>query len=468
MKPINKRQNDNLLSKTGKGHAPTGAGRVSNVVNDDDVISYLSTSRRKVIEKIVARGISEDELKPILKREIKKLVLSQGHGKDVWAIKFSDGFYKLISNFKLKTFLEKSWAYRPQFLKQKDYQLLQDEIKIPLNFEDIKSDQPVCNFPDGFETDCQCEFEKEFKQPQFFINEKDSMMFAKLTRLKYTPMRIKYARLLDEQGEKLELEDKRIFDRIISISFFAVPDGKMHNAIQLYRYDSSKLAHRNMFIGEDYRQDVFGQEVKSPHFHFQNEDDSLLCLKRQSDRPEAEAYKSGRCNAIDCEGLKKYLIDLDQTADEVVENLYAFKIHYGMPFLKKRKEKIVARCNFIESVNKFIKTLSAEDRILLTDVQGWISESQYPVCDDEGNMFDYDDYPCFGQLIRGLDFIQFVFDKRNEEFDVRKSQLLTKLEILCANCVMDAFAGVENLKELMREGYNPHRGLKAIDPEEKE
>lgn len=436
-------------------------------LSDEIFFRYLTSNRRKVIEEMIEKGYEEDELKPILKQEIKKVLNERRMGRDVSSIRYSDSFYKLISNFNLKSFIEREWAYRPQFIKQKDYLTLQAERKIPLHFEDLNHTDFICDFPNKIETQCHGEFEKENKEPQFFINEKDSMLFAKLARVKYVPIRLKTVRETAEKGE-LDYNDQSLFDCVMSISFCAVIDGKTKNSLPLYRYDSSKLMHKNMFVGDDYRKDVFGETVRSPHFHFQNEDDSLLCLKRQFDKCGKEVYKSGRCNAIDCDGLRRYLISLDQRNDKQIETLSKFDLHYGMPFLRQRREKLVSRCDFMPEIRKFIKTLPTNEKVDLLAVEKWLSQSDVRVWFEDGSSFAYEDCDCFGSLIKALDFIQFVFDKRVKTKNPTLVKNLSKIELLVASKAIDAFAGVENLRELVSDGYVPHKGLAAIEPEEKE
>ena len=436
-------------------------------LSDEIFFKYLTSNRRKVIDEAVAKGYNENELCLILKQEIKKLLSERRMGRDVSSIKYSDSFYKLISNFNLQSFIDREWAYRPQFIKQKDYLTLQAERKIPLHFEDLNHTDFLCEFPNNFQTESHGEFEKEFKEPQFFINEKDSMLFAKLARVKYVPTRLKTVRETAEKGE-LDYNDQSLFDCVMSISFCVVIDGKTKNSLPLYRYDSSKLIHKNMFVGDDYRKDVFGQTVRSPHFHFQNEDDSLLCLKRQFDKRGREVYKSGRCNAIDCEGLRQYLIRLDRNNDKQIETLSKLNLHYGMPFLRQRREKLVSNCDFISEVRKFIKKLPNNERVDLLAVEKWLSQSDVRVWFEDGSSFAYEDCECFGSLIKALNFIQFVFDRRVKAKNTALVKNLSKIELLVASKVIDSFAGVENLRDLVSEGYVPHKGLRAIEPEEKE
>ena len=119
-------------------------------------------------------------------------------------------------------------------------------------------------------------------------------------------------------------------------------------------------------------------------------------------------------------------------------------------------------------IRKFIKSLPTNEKVDLLAVEKWLSQSDVRVWFEDGSSFAYEDCDCFGSLIKALDFIQFVFDKRIKTKNSTLVKNLSKIELLVASKAIDAFAGVENLRELVSDGYVPHKGLTAIEPEKKE
>ena len=112
-----------------------------------------------------------------------------------------------------------------------------------------------------------------------------------------------------------------LYDRTLTISMYVLLEGSSNKSHMFLRYDSSSKTHKNIYVGSDKRQSVYGLEAENPHFHFQNEDDNLLCIKKFRDANRHIKWKTGRCNAIDCKHLIKYLLELDSLSQEKLEEL---------------------------------------------------------------------------------------------------------------------------------------------------
>ncbi|MBO5394829.1 MAG: hypothetical protein J6A28_02870 [Clostridia bacterium] len=429
---------------------------MSNNITKSDIYTYLTSSREAVINKLQEQTVAMDNIKPILKKALYKYV-KDDIGK-IDASVYCVPMCTLVEQFSLKDFTNRVWVYKPSFMAESDYNKLRGLRKIPLLIKEHNNTNNIYTFPNKISIASTTKYEKVFVEPQFYTNEDDNIMFGKLMRLKYVPKNAKVVDLLDKSKEIVQYshDDQSLFDKVMSISFCVIIEGDCTKAIPLYRYDSSRLEHTNLYIGDDKRREIFGEVVHSPHFHFQNEDDSLLCLRKyHKNNNKDHLYKSGRCNAIDCKHLRKYLIDLDTMPRPAIEKLNSHNKNYGMPFLKMRYEEKVAQCNFIKGVNKYLKALDQETRKKLSCVEKWIGKAHGERFDVEANEYvSYDYYPIFGELIKAVDFIDFLFNCRQNCVDCKVSKHLAELELLTANMAINCFAGVASSRELKEEGLD--------------
>ena len=278
---------------------------MNEILTKADVNTYLTTSRAAVLDKLKQCIVKSENLKPMLKQALYKFVRD-----DVDVLDERVCFMpmcKLLENFSLKKFTNRCWVYKPHFLNEGDYNKLRHLKKVPLLIKGFNNTDEIYTFPNNINIKSSSKFEKVMAEPKFYTNEEDNIMFGKLMRLKYVPAEEKILQKLENtQGlDEYPYDDETIYDKVISISFCAIIKGDCTNAIPIYRYDSSKLHHKNIYIGDDERREIFGDVAQSPHFHFQNEDDSLLCLRKyHQNNNKDHLYKSGRCNAIDCKHLR--------------------------------------------------------------------------------------------------------------------------------------------------------------------
>lgn len=418
------------------------------LLTKQDVINYLTSSREEVLCLLREQGLDEEEIATLLKQEIAKYVkedINAGMLKLTYA-----PMCRLVENFKLKDFSSREWIYNPNYLNEEDFNNLRGQEKLPLQMQEKAESSPYI-FNDAGEF---VDYEKVAVDPHFYVNQDQNMLFGKLIRLKHVPADARAAKLIENSkgGIAISVDDTSLFDKVMSISFCAIMEGKSKEAVVMYRYDSSRLKHNNVFIGDDFKKDVFGQEVESPHFHFQCEADSVLCLRKKPGKNRNYIYKAGRCNAIDCKHLSEYLKGLDMLSSAEIERLYYHKLHLGMPFLQMIHENKVAQCDFVKSVNKYLKSLPTQQRKQLSEVEKWIGKSYAENYDERAHEYiSYDTYTIFGQVVKAIDFIDFVYTQRMQTNDITINKHLAQIELLSANEVMDCIAGVVKVKKKAKQ-----------------
>ena len=115
----------------------------------------------------------------------------------------------------------------------------------------------------------------------------------------------------------------------------------------------------------------------------------------------------------------------------------------------------VAQCRFLKNVEKYLKNLDPETRKEVSEVEKWLAKTHGERFDVELNKYvSYDYYPIFEQLIRTIDFIDFVYNYRKKVSDPKINKCLAEMELLAANDAINTFAGVISVKELYQKGHS--------------
>ena len=283
---------------------------------------------------------------------------------------------------------------------------------------------------------------------KFYISKEEDIIFSKIIRLKYKPSELSLNQKERKAREEKEyaLYDNFLYNRSMSISMYVLLNGDPNKAMPFLRYDNDKLPHGNVYVGKDKRRKVFGDVALNPHFHFQNEEDSLCCLLKKEGR-----MKTGRCNAIDCAHLKRYLLQLDRLTQKEVEEQEEKNLSYNMPFLKYKLENKKIIVNADKLFKNFIKDKTEEEIELLKDLCLWLSVSK--------NNKNYNTGLCFDKLIRGIDFLNRIAMLMDCSLNLQQRKLYSQLEIVVADSVMNAICN--NNSNYILKDYKPKYTIKT-------
>jgi len=449
-------------------------GRGDWKVNGNLVLKYLQGDREEALQNIAKslRNYNFNEIKPILKQSIYQFVKNDRKDFD-GEIYFQECACQLFGAFKDARFIDRKWQYYPFFLRDKDYFQLQTCSKFPVLIKNYDTSEPIYALNNNFYFNNrekkglnQYTEEKIKNDVQFFLSKESDILCAKLITLKYQPIKEKLSvrKKLYRDVEKYAIsngltpqetkakqkelvEHQEIYKRSLSLSMYVLLNGDPNKAMPFIRYDNEEEEHNNIYIGDDKRRAVFGDKANGPHFHFQNETDSLLCLKKYQGA-DAWKYKTGRCNAIDIPHLRKYLIELDSLSQKEVLNMHDKQLHYGMPFLEFKLKNKGTNININGQIHQFFNEKSAEGIAKISYINDWIEKSK------ENDDYKNTDGKKFGKLIKALDFISFINDKRKNSRNLAEKKMLTELEVISANELIKTFSSCQaNELSSNRERY---------------
>lgn len=415
------------------------------LLSEEEVVEYLTYNRERVIDKLKLRKVSEGQIRPILKQAILSYAQTYNFCREEDKPFYCANVYELLSSFKAIDFISRNWQYCPQYISKFDYEKLQDVDKNHIFMRGYDYESPVYSFENDYtpQDPKKTKYDDIVKtDAQFFVDTKSNHMFGKLVRLKYVPhskKTVKEAMKKYEGEEDLILNDPEVYDKILSISLCVLFNGDPKKTMPLIRYDSSKLLHTNVYVGNDKRREIFGDYAESPHFHFQNEDDSLLCLKKYKNQENGKMrYKSGRCNAIDCKHLRTYLQDLDSLSEKEVSQLVEQKKDYGMPFLRMKDsgKKFVSK--FTRNVQEFLQGMSEEELKACDLLVQWLEKAQ------RNPEYKNGSEKCFAKMLRTLDFLNYLVKFRAKIEDCKLLKKLTELEILIADDFMNGICNIHS------------------------
>lgn len=371
-------------------------------------------------------------------------------------------------------FLKWTWKRSPFTLSRRDYKIILQSVKKAILTNGESPSSPLYRFENNynFKLSKTHKGEKHFNDCSFFTDASQHIAYGKIVNVQYKPLSEKLISIYN-QGKSQEEKDRGIFkpnlyNRALSISLYVLLDGTYQKAHCVMRYDSSAFNHHNTYYYGDKRRGVYGEVATSPHFHFQNADDDLLCLKKSKNSEKVERWQSGRCNAIDCQHLVNYLIEIDRLSAEEVDNLCKFgNDDYNMPFIyfKQRNqyisvpiEKILK--NFMESESKNGKLSIADSEFIgetISNFNELYSQSEFAIEPTENKIFT--------KLIKAINFLQFIYDKRKITINPRQLEILSHIEIEIADKVFNEIAGIEktSMKKENTHEYTKNNKPKADD-----
>ena len=437
------------------------------IMSNDEEYSLL-----KLASTLKSLSLPPQKAKQAVKEAIKENIKQYDDLADQYDLYTTNGLEEELQSFDVSDFMERSWQHRPIILSNNDYMLLQECEKYPIYIDRYDYSLPLHKFGNNINFHNESDFKRRkiinSNDVQFYTTKDENMLFAKVTNLKFEPINYHH---IKEAGSGLEGEEKeklrfnpRLYNRTFSISLYSLLEGDPKKSHPFVRYDSASMTHTNTFLEGDKRIEVFGIESDNPHFHFQNEDDLLLCIRKYRDGDRRIRWKTDKCNSIDCKHLVRYLLSLDNKSQEELEKLDRQNLNYGMPFLN------------IKVKGKKINTISV-DKIL----------ENYP-CQNENERQYLEELKCsfkmlysvksvgggeksFKKLISSLQFLQFVSDERSNTQDNGKLELLSNLEVECATGVVNSITNCS--EKIIEKDYKPkyvidNKLIKHNDEEEVE
>lgn len=429
-----------------------------------EVDSFLRTSGKEATIQLVSnlkkQGANDSHIKQIIMKAVYADIMKHNRNADKGRIYFSQMPDEMIKDFSADQFILKNWKFVPYVLKSNDYSKLISSLKYPLFIKGYNYNAPLYAFKNryDFNVNAKSRNRKDGKISlndfQYFIDRNDKIMFVKEVKTKYHPISLKIVRArkrnLGDNADKI-IYDSNAYERTLSISMYVLLDGNPNKAFPYFRYDSSNHSHNNLYIGNDKRKDIFGQIAESPHFHFQNEEDNLLCIKKFIGNDRHTKFKTGRCNAIDIPHLKKYLNELDNKSQEELEDEYQKNMTYGMPFLEYKFKNKKLQLSYNKIIEQFSSTLTEEQLEVFNDILNTFNlKSDYSQTKENNNKF-------FNPLIKSLDLLQYLHNyitlSENDLDALERKEILSNLEILFANNVVDGIC--RNSSYFLEKKYKP-------------
>ena len=384
-----------------------------------------------------------NDIIPYLKQDILNYV-AYHHPEFEGDIHFQGAVYDLMSKFKAKEFFDRKWKWEPYSVKQEEIDEIQACVKNPIYVNRYIYDRPIYEFPNltsfsDNKTKQLVSGEKVKSEAQFYISEKEDVLFAKVINLKYKPVKFKLSKsqqagqTIGQVRQQVPLDDSGFYRRSLSISMYVLLDGNPNKAMPFMRYDNDFFDHNNVWIGDDKRKHIFGEIAKSPHFHFQNEKDSIFCLRKFKNQSRQNKYRTGRCNAIDCYHLKEYLLSLDSIGGKGIFIEQSKNGSYGMPFLQMKIDRTSLKLDVAGMVKGYLSTLDDRQAKHLSYINVWLNKAKDNTQYVMGGRGDR----IFGDLIKALDFLEFITDTMKSTVYSSDRKVLSDMELMLANEVMN-------------------------------
>lgn len=418
---------------------------------------FLQSSGHEKISKYIASVSafvkSEREIPALLKNEIRKILTFENKRFGREDIFLKGNIDRYVENLKVDKFTEKSWIWSktPYALSKEQYAVLMNEKKFPLHMNNYKYDEPLYNFSNNYRSN-ERSFEKMngvdsdskgvimYTDAKYYIGA-HNIAFAKVVSTQYKPIDSaiveKKAGSVEKYQQQQLVNDPALFDRTLSVVMYCFLNGSPSKAHPYFRYDSGGKPHHNLFINNTEKQKIFGDVAKVPHFHFQNSDDDLICLKKLKGDDNRFKYKTGRCNAIDIDHLIDYLSKIEKMDPKKITSFDIMNNSFDMPFLSIRQEN--------RSMNEYLKPIALEYAETLNDKDSRFIKNIILAFNQEVKL-DKNTY--FAPLKNDLRFLNFLalYKKRIAKIvevdylkDIHRYELISQLEVRCADKITDMF-----------------------------
>lgn len=415
-----------------------------------EVEAFLTNGKPDALFKLATNlenlNLPRHNIKYIVKEAIKDNIKKYSPEADEYGVYVKNRLSSALASIDVGNFSNRQWQYVPFILKNEDYQKILLEKKYPIYIEKYDYDEPIYKFKNSikFKNEMSTKFKKikSSNDLQFFIGKDEQTLFAKVIYQRFTPISFK---LISKAKKNLSSEENKadliyrpdLYEHSLSISSYVLLDGDPKKAHMYMRYDGGEHLHKNLFLGNDKREAIFGAEAKSPHFHFQNEDDNLICIKKFRDSNRHVRFKTGRCNAIDCEHLVNYLVKLENTSNEEIEKQFYSNQHYNMPFLEAMyKHKSFAPSTIENLLDNYGKDKDVKEQEYLKYLYENFKPKQSINCHK------------FKKLVDSLEFLQYIHNQKASTQNLSNLKALTEIEILCADDVVNS---ISNSKEKFLE-----------------
>ena len=468
---IKENRNKNIAKK-GKGKTGSGKDIVKSKIEElinDEVENFLTSGERNAVIKNIFQILKQPgcsgDIKEIIKKTIHHKLMKHYSELEKINIDFPQVAEDVIANFSIEDFLNKSWKYIPYVLKEHEFMRLLSTEKSPIFINNYNYAQPIYSFTNSYKFNSSNKRNKtaevNYNDIQYYLSKGGTSIYSKIIEVKYQPISMKLVKEkkkeLGEDDKDKVLYDGYSYDRNLAVSMYVFLDGDSKKAFPYFRYDSASATHNNFYVGNDKRKDVFGLVAQNPHFHFQNEDDNLLCLKKFTLNRKVK-YRTGRCNAIDIPHLKKYLQDLDNTSLTTLKKQHSEGKNYGMPFLEYKvlNKPIILKFNNI--IRTFDANFNSEEKEIFKRIIDKFN-SQYPKEEQDQNQ------NFFTNLIKSLDFIQFLYDNIHSNSSIndlkalKEKEMMSNLEVSFVSNIVDGIC--KNSEVFEKENFQPRYSIDA-------
>ena len=395
----------------------------------------------RLLDDLSKLKIPPNQVKNLIKTAISANVKEYNKDFDRLSAESKESLSPNSTLFDGKQFLEMKWLHSPYFLKNSEYLRLLRGENVQVFIDQYDYSTPIFYFGNNFKYTAARKATKDFNDLKFYLNCNEKFILAKKLSLNFD-------RVSERLPEKIAYENKKgyalynqaLYDNSLTVAMYSLLDGKPDKAHCFMRYDGGGVfvtPHHNLFFQNDPRKEVYPLVTNGPHFHFQNEDDSILCLKKFRNSSKRTTWLTSRCNAIDIEHLVKYLHTLDHASWQQLQNLMDKEKHYCMPFLvyKYNNKALNIDVDLGKSPNKY--TLSLEQEI--KDCANLAL----------ANLKYSSKNACFKKLIKALLCLSEINERKQKSNDCRQIKILTDLEIAYADGVVDSICNTK--KELITQ-----------------
>lgn len=419
-----------------------------------EVENFLKIGGQEELTKLVnfvkSLGKNQTTIKQLIKQAISENIKKSNPTADQHEVAVNSSLQFFAPLFDGATFLERNWRFTPYILKSKDYRKIMQAEKRLIFVRNYDYMAPIFTFENNFQfkKSAKTKNNKTFNDLQFYINKDGNMVFAKISTEEYTPISKKLISqevAKTEDDKELRIYNPCLYNKNITVSMYCLLEGDPQQAHSFMRYDGGgDHPHHNMFLPSDHRREVFGDIAQMPHFHFQNEDDNLLCSKKVINSDKKTRWKTGRCNAIDVDHLIKYLIDLDNCSQEEVEKYHNKDKHYNMPFLAAKFQN--KSFNVETNLDEYLNSLSEKNREIIFSI----------IVNVKSNMKQLNYNPAnssFKKLVYALQFVKEIYEQRKERNSCEELKILSQLELIYSNAIVDSICNNQN--KVLYQDYKP-------------
>lgn len=310
--------------------------------------------------------------------------------------------------------------------------------------------QPTFNFFDGssfYNGSSKQKGVKHLNDVAYYTSPETGTHFAKVVKLRYSPIDkdlvSEHIKKDYNKTDEYIYRNPNLYKSSYSISFYTFLNGNPDKAHLLVRYDSTSYDHQNLWIIDDEeKRSVFGDVAKSPHFHFQNENDDLICLRKENKGGEVN-FKTGGCNAIDCEHLAEYLYQLDSKDSKSIKQLIQENKNFDMPFLYLKGRNVHLNLDLDFMLTSYAAKINNDQQGYENMKYFYSMINKFKTNYNKSKYANMDSKSVFSEYIFTLKLLEFIDEAKKSVTDLEKFNTLHDFEVILSNKLFENMLNIE-------------------------